>query len=278
MDTVDLSKIDKPFFTEIGHKYFNHKRKKSYTSVTTLIHKFEPKKDWKAIAEAFLAKRTRQQVFKDVADKYKFNYELVENIFRTKGYSAETLMYFWNQKKEKSCEDGTAEHKLRELKTLSIKIHTLKDGSILPLGIDATYIGNLFDLPDGVYTELLIWCNKLLISGQSDKVLIKSVNGTRYVYIEDYKTNEEIKDYNYIHKKTGEKVINEMMLGPLSCYCNCNYWHYQIQLNIYAWLLCQFGFKFGGGKIIHCRNGETEYPLLNLQSKITELMEYIKQN
>lgn len=277
MEIEDLAKINKPFFTEKGHIYYNHFLNKSYTSVTTLIHRFEPKKDWYSIAEKFLAKRSQVQVIKEIAVKYKYTKEEVTRIFKEKGYSPTTIMWFWNEKKVKSQDFGTAEHKLREQKTLSMDIHT-HDGVDVPLGIDATYTENLYDLPDGIYTELLVYNNDLLISGQSDKVIIKTINGVRWVFVDDYKTNEEIKDYNYINKNTQEKVINEMMLAPLDCYCNCNYWHYQLQLNIYGWLLVQFGFKFGGGRIIHCRNGETEYPLLNLQKKIGELMNYYKTN
>lgn len=266
--------INKPIFFEEGHKYINPSApEKKYISVTTLLHLFEPPKDWHKIAQTYVNRRSKGELLEELHQKYGIPKERLLNGLATIG-PVETVKACWKYKNKKSTTQGSLTHRQKELQDLAVNSHFIREGIFLPLGINAEYVEDLYQLPDGVYPELLVYNNKYSISGKADKVVIETINGTRYIDILDYKTNEEIKNYNYINKRTGDPVINEMLLGPLKCYCNCNYWIYQLQLNMYAWLLCQFGFKFRGGAIIHTRDDDKEYQLLNLQFKIKELVEY----
>jgi hypothetical protein len=141
----------------------------------------------------------------------------------------------------------------------------------LSIGIDPKLILDYYkDLPDGVYPELLLWHNKSMTSGTADRVIIETIGSERWVTIEDYKTNKEIKNYNYLDKRTGKPVVNKYMLAPFENLCNCNYWHYQIQLNIYGYMLEAFGFRIRGGSIIHTEDNDKRYELLNLQDQVAK--------
>ncbi len=271
--------INKPIFFEEGHKYINPSApEKKYISVTTLLHLFEPQKDWHEIAVKYVERRSTSKLLTELNKKYGIPEERLLNGFNTIG-PVETVKACWKHKNKKSTAEGSQTHKEKELKDLAIKSHFIREGIFLPLGINAEYIEDLYQLPDGVYPELLVYNNDHGISGKADKIIIETIYNLktgkweRWIDVLDYKTNEEIKNYNYIDRE-GNQVINEMLLGPVSNLCNCNYWIYQLQLNMYAWLLCQFGFKFRGGAIIHTRDNDKEYPLLNLQDKIEEIINY----
>lgn len=241
--------IDKPTFTELGHTYTSSLG--TYTSVTTLIHSFEPVQDWEAIAIRYAAKH---------------------------GNTPEYWKAEWAKAGEVARVDGTKEHKVREELILGSKVtYTRPNGEDLPIGANSLYTKDLFTLPDGVYPELLIWNNDYMLSGTADVVVIQTEeDGTRTVFIEDYKTNKEIKDYNYINKKDGRKVINSYLELPgiqENSVCNCDYWKYQLQLNFYGWMLSKFGFKPIGGNIIHTKANDKRYPLRDLQTTIQTIME-----
>lgn len=265
----------KPIFKAEDHSYTSPLGK--YTSVTTLLHQLEPVKDFNKIAVQYVSKRTPEQLLLELSTKFNLDKNLVQSYLDEFGPIAGTQA-IWKLENKRACDDGSAVHLVKENQVLSHKLFKTKENKVIPLGINALYVTDLFSLPDGVYTELLIWNNDLMVSGQADLVIITTdeKTGERFCEIQDYKTNKEIKDYNYINSRTGGAVINEYLNSPLNNYCNCNYWIYQFQLNIYAWMLGKFGFKFNGGTIIHIPDNNKKIPLLNLQDEVTKLMEWRK--
>lgn len=263
----------KPIFKAEDHSYTSPLGK--YTSVTTLLHQLEPVKDFNKIAVQYVSKRTPEQLLLELSTKFNLDRSLVQSYLDEFGPVAGTQAV-WKLENKRACDDGSAVHLVKENQVLSHKLFKTKENKVIPLGVDALYVTDLFSLPDGVYTELLIWNNDLMVSGQADLVILTTdeKTGERLCEIQDYKTNKEIKDYNYINSRTGVPVINEYLNSPLNSYCNCNYWIYQFQLNIYAWMLGKFGFKFNGGTIIHIPDNNKRIPLLNLQSEVTKLMEW----
>lgn len=238
----------RPVFNEELHKYNCPITNEEYTSVTTLIHKFEPKKDWNAIASAYAKKN---------------------------GNTVEYWLEKWRINNLEACERGSAFHKIKEDLDNAEKIQIFKGTEIIVRGNSHLQVSELKDLPDGVYTELRLWNAFVFVAGHADKVIIYTIAGVRYCWIIDYKTNKEIKvDYNYIDKHTGAKITNEYLLAPLNTFVNCNHSIYQLQLNIYAWLLEQAGFVLAGGEIIHVKEGQQDviYPLWNLQDQVSVLM------
>lgn len=271
------SLVDKPLFTEIDHSYYNHVRNKRYISVTTKIHTLEKEQDWVKIAQQYLDnKGSFDNVVEDLMTKQRKSRDEILVMINNRPLDADTIRDIWKIYSLERCAVGTKEHLRRETLDKSTDYFITKMGSKIPIGIDATYVENLYDLPDGRYCELLIWDEESGISGQSDIVDIETIEGVRYVTVSDYKTNQKLVDYNYIDKRTGKPVINNLMLAPFGNLCNCNYWHYQIQLNMYGYMLRKFGFTFMGGDIIHTEDGDKRYPLLDLQNQVHRAFEMWK--
>ena len=108
--------------------------------------------------------------------------------------------------------------------------------------------GGYFNLPDGTYPELKLWRHDWHIAGRVDKPTIETLSGTRYMHIDDYKTNKALDDQSYYEHRTGKF---RMMLGPLSHLMDCNKEHYTLQLSIYQYMAEYFGFEPGTRRIIH---------------------------
>lgn len=129
-----------------------------------------------------------------------------------------------------------------------------------------TNIIPLEELPDGYYTELIVYHNFLI--GQIDRLWISG----RYFYISDYKTNERL-DFENRFKK---------MLGPCKLLDDCNFNHYTIQLGIYCYIMENLGYTYGGSSIVHCiqdeetgKWDEKTYPLNYDRDFIHDIVSYI---
>lgn len=88
-------------------------------------------------------------------------------------------------------------------------------------------IVDLNNLEPGFYTEIIVSVGDLI--GQIDKLWITEDRG---LFIRDIKTNKELKFVNTFSK----------MKAPLAGFDDCNYNHYLIQLNLYAYILNQYGY------------------------------------
>ena len=253
--------VDKPIFTESDHSYISPVTGLKYISVTTLLHKYVPEQNWELIAEKYVAKRSEKKLIEDLMAKYMISEDSLLESFENIGHVG-TVRLLWVQENERSCIQGTAYHKEKE----NLDLATIE------VAQDPAEIEDLYLLPDGTYLELLIWNNELGIAGQADKVIIETVGDDRYVSILDYKTNKEIKNYNYLDKRNNAPVVNEYLLAPVNHLCNCNYNLYQLQLNLYGYLLKQFGFKIRMGKIIHVTDNDKIYPLNNHQADIENII------
>lgn len=91
---------------------------------------------------------------------------------------------------------------------------------------------NLYDLPDGAYSELLVFNLDWGIAGQADEVFITTKRKYRYVSIHDFKTNQKI-----------SKSSPNFLLEPVSHMRDCKHAKYNLQLSIYGKLLESHGFK-----------------------------------
>lgn len=91
---------------------------------------------------------------------------------------------------------------------------------------------DLSKLKDGAYPELVIFDLELGICGQADMVFIETIDGVRYVDIDDHKTNE----------KKPPKSGTEYCLPPFDGMYACDHFKYEIQMNSYAYLLSRYGF------------------------------------
>jgi hypothetical protein len=244
-------------FIEDNHQYVDLlDGSTDWTSVTTLIHKFEPKKDWGEIRRKYAKKH---------------------------GLSEEEVAIRWSNENIKAVNRGTKFHAQREAELLSCETITIEDK---PLFICRPIIDNNGHkiapnqkLSDGIYPELMVAMKSAKICGQADYVEI--INGR--INIKDYKTNKELKWNGFINWEG----IEEMMTGPLSHIPNCNGWLYALQLNTYAYIIRKNNptLKLGKLELLHIRFDEYDevsevipHVLPDLQSSVHNMIEYYKTN
>jgi len=230
-------------FNDHDHSYINQNTNNKYTSVTTLVKKYETKKDW---------------------------YKIAEKYAKDNGQTAAYWLRLWEENKNRAGNSGTIYHKKQEqLITQGYDYNGVKVfGNNSYLSRDSEYDNysyktSLSELEDGVYPELLVWNNEFEIAGQVDVAIIKTFNNRRYIYIDDYKTNKEIKmTSDYKDKRTGRMRRGSNMLPPISHLQDCNYIHYNLQLSIYMYFLECFGFTPAKMRILsrpQQRNAKGDY-------------------
>lgn len=241
---MEYDKINgKVAFLEGPHKYFNIDDPSIvYTSVTTLIGKFEPEFDKEFVSKY---KALERLIPADIWKKEKGgiwkSHKIPDSFLEVHDISPEELnevqqdiLDEWEDINKKSCERGT-------------KIHAQLENSFYTAGSNITLkkfgIGGKFsckkdynelDLDYGIYPEYLIYYDNpkldLHIAGQID-LLVK--NGNDIVII-DHKTNKKIDLKGFYNNATR---TSEKLNYPLGSLDNCNYNVYQLQLSTYAWML-----------------------------------------
>jgi ATP-dependent exoDNAse (exonuclease V) beta subunit len=238
-------------YVDSTHIYFNENGDE-YTSVTRLVKKYEPYKDWDEIA-------------KNYAKKHKKDVEEVKAQ--------------WKKAKDDSIDRGHSYHKDQEAKYPEGPI-TIGDKTTYvytsPLVDDVKVSKDLKNLPDGIYPELIVYSDRYKVAGQADYV--EKYNNTLIVH--DYKTNKVIEEESYKHWKTGHR----MMSPPLNNLMDSNYWHYALQLNIYMFFLkshnpgCSIGdmiLKHYGHDLDFWGNPKIKnYTLPNLQSDVKRMLDH----
>lgn len=185
------------------------------TSVTTLIHKHFPEFDGPGIVDKYYSKWQR-----DPASKYH-------------GKTKEEILQGWELEKVKASSLGTNMHRAIEF----FMNEELEEEPDTP---EFKYFKNFWEdfkreKPDyQVYrTEWLVWTGNGKIAGSIDCVLRTP---TGEFIILDWKRAKQLEFSNGFGRKG---------FGPLSCFQDCNYAHYCIQLNTYKYIL----ENFYGGKV-----------------------------
>lgn len=229
-------------FFEEDHRYVNNSE--SYISVSTLLKKLEPKKDWDEIVKKY-AKKNNLTVAEVKAK--------------------------WELEKDNSIVRGKKFHAVSEAKDLNSEFAAVfSDPSLSPRAVfapeivDGVKIGGAQLLEEGIYPELLVWLNSLKIAGQIDRCEI--INNT--VNIIDYKTNKKIETSSFVNRLG----VSEKMLPPCAHLDNCNFNKYALQLNFYAYIVLRNNPGYSLGKMIlkHIKFENPENP-----DEATEVIDYI---
>lgn len=208
------------YFKNSTHEYFVNDKK--YISFSALKKIVEPEKDWDKIAEAY-------------AKKHKMTKEQVQHT--------------WAEKGRISREKGTLFHSYKESLLKADKLLGIDDAIYFSEETDDIKpISSIENLPDGTYPELILYNNEYQVCGTADKVIIETIDGIRYVDIEDYKTNEEIKLESYFNPRT---QTYDMLLHPCSNLMDCNYSTYSLQLSTYAYFLEKYNYVPRNLTLIH---------------------------
>lgn len=207
-------------FEESSHRYTDHNGN-DLISVSAFVKKFEPKKDWKKIAE---------------------------KVAKKEGKATKEILDLWEQKRIKGSEAGTMFHLQRENELLSSESFEFEDQKLSQKPCDFEegykYSIPITEIQNGfVYPELMIYSTEHMICGQSDKIIVE--NGKIHVY--DYKTDKSI-DFKAF---SSQWVKPEKLLNPLSHLDNCNGNIYALKMSTYMYMLWKANKgKFKPGKII----------------------------
>lgn len=200
---------------ESDHVYLNEKNER-YTPVSTVLGAYKNPFDGEAASIAYAAKH---------------------------GGTPEYWLNEWAKTSDYACRKGTAFHNLKE-NFVENSAFFKHDIMLSPVRnwkqLRETKPGFTYsDLPVGTYTELTLAHHGFKIAGTADLVTILPDG---WVDIDDYKTNKEL-------KKKGFR--NQTMKAPLHEVQDANYWHYMLQLNIYGWLLAQYGFRIRRMRLLY---------------------------
>lgn len=231
-------------YIDSNHSYINENGE-SFLSVTTLIKKYEPVKDWDEIASKY-------------AKKHKKTLEEVQAAWKEEGRKAiEKGLKFHSEMESLYVEKGTWEIDGKEYKVVPTPM------------VDGVKIAIPLKLEDGIYPELIVYSDKYKVSGQAD--LVEVVEGK--INIKDYKTSRQIKLESHKHWRDG----HEMMLFPVGHLMNCNFYQYSLQLNIYMALLKAHNrkLKIGNMEILHVTDdGIIPYEVPDLQKEAKAILEH----
>lgn len=239
-------------FDENGHIYKDLITGQECLSVTSFISMFKQKKDWDKIATAYAKKHKK---------------------------SVEEVKAAWKFENDISVERGNKFHKAREQEITSHK--TINDLPIFkPEFKDNTKISKTQKLEPGLYPELIVYLKSAGICGQVD---YPEITKDYVLNIDDYKTNKEIKTEGY---KNWDGTY-DMMTGPFGNFHDCNFSHYSLQLNIYAYIIKKNNpkIKIGKLRILHIKfdsNGEVEsiipMEVPNLQADVKRAIDWYIKN
>lgn len=275
------------FFNDSSHAYVNKNDGSRYISVTTLIGEYTPKFD-----EQFWAKYKALELFLDgdvwsnVSLKLRNTkrwdptliekYNVDETLFQQE---VDKIIAEWAVNRDEACSHGTYVHSLMENSFYGNTQFDLgRFGYAEASGIyDCPRNYYELDLENAIYPEFLMsWTSpdgELKIAGQAD-LIVKRGN---QILILDWKTNKEIKKRSFYDKN---KKDVQRMLYPLNDLMDCNYYHYEMQLSTYAWMLQQIRPEFDilGLSLIHIdRNRkQTEYPLEYRKEHVERMIKHYK--
>lgn len=192
----------------------------------------------------------------------------------------------WDKLGRESIKKGIAFHKIKESELLGTEHILIEDEihNIFACEYDGDdKVTHSLKLEPGVYPELIVWSDRYRIAGQADYVEI--TKGGK-INIKDYKTSKEIKMEGY----KDWRGVQDMMSFPFNGLSDCNFYHYALQLNLYAFLIKSHNrdLKIGSLIIEHIvgtYNEESnsfeideliEYKVPNLQEEIKTGLEYWK--
>lgn len=286
---VNGIKVDKEnddvIYNDEKHLYLSKKDNSKYIPVTTLIHEYTnpfnesfwasyKACEWILGPEGFKPLKRILLQSKLWKDEYLDTYNIDKKLFESK---RDEVIQCYANKREEACLRGTAWHSKMEELFYQGDQKTISKYSG----------GGTFDVKKGYYKldidrvilpEFLIsyeFDEYLKISGQID-FLQKDDNE---IVIIDWKTSGKIDKDSYFDQSTKKR---QMMKFPLENLPDCNFYHYSLQLSLYAYMLQQINPKFKIKKlmIVHFdhNGGETEYEVEYLKEDVARmLLHYRKQ-
>jgi hypothetical protein len=237
-------------FNPLEHKYTSPRG--VYISVTQLIKKVTPVFNTEYHSEAVVDKR---------------------------GMDAQYWKDKWKAKSDNALSDGHAFHEMQEMLSHAAGIE--KRGQKIVRVQNQERIEEFTDdylyWPDGVYNELLLWNDDVMLAGKADKVIFTTCTDLiRVADVEDFKTNEQIRRRSWYDEEKGYR----MLLHPLSHIMDCDYWKYALQFSMYQWMLESMGFTPGKRILRHhppLPAGLADYPGERDPHPIIDELPYLRE-
>lgn len=275
-------------FEEKNHKYLLGEV--SLRSVTSILSELSPEFNanyiskgsaYKRILGEDEYKRLRKEVF---GFNFKPDQDLLFPIFdplcggedKVKLIQQEFL-----QEWEDSGTRGTAFHKERELESIAIgyEINPWTGKKFKVITYDKTsdnevYDMDIFSLPDGYYTELLVYDKTLpienTICGTIDRLWIETIDGVRYSSTGDFKTNSNAPKNDKFSR----------MKPPLEHLWANKITNYSLQASWYQMMLESHGFTPKDAAFTWYKdydvNQSKDYPVIIMRKEIELIREYVK--
>ena len=267
-------------FREDIHEYRNVQSKEVYISVTTIIGQYQKKYHteywtlYKAL-EIIVSQSYGKQYWYAVKNKLKsyrdndnedeavvYMHSFIEKNKLSDAYiKAEHFKKQWKDKSDKASEKGTDYHNKKEAESYSNGYDTINSMRV-PTAL--TYSFDLSKLQDGFHAELLLYNDYYKVSGKADKVIIKTIDGKRLVYIDDYKTNEKITKKNEF----------QTFKRPLEHLDDCKWNLYKLQLTMYGVLLELAGYEVVHTQLTHVTPfGEFPEPFDMMRNEVYTILD-----
>ncbi len=245
---------EKVVFTEKGHSYT--KGDVPYISVTTLLDRYTKPFDseywsiYKSVKDEmeaiglWIKYKASAGGWQGVVNHYKsmpphHRKDSIER--RRKAY-----LNSWKKQSDDAASIGSKIHSDLEGDMLNSRHISIGDMGIAEVSSSDILDMQDFNLPNHIFTELLLWNDGYKLAGQAD-IVQKSGNG---VHIKDYKTSK------FIYK---DPFMGAKFLEPLQELDDTNYNKFTMQLSTYGWMLEQQGYDITGLTLIHLDRITSKY-------------------
>ena len=278
-------KNDAVSYNDEEHVYWTTDGLMQCISATTLIGLFDTfdKEFWskyKAL-EAALGVEAFKEVKPLLLETKKFDPKILDDLGLSKevfDIALEGILAEWDEKNKVACTRGTEIHLKYELKTLEQDYAPLKKFGFK--GFDGYTIDTSNIMKEGYYVipEMLISRiskdGKLRVAGQADLVIVE---GNEFSIL-DYKTNKEIKTKSFYDRN---KRSSTKMKYPLNNLDDVNFWHYTLQLSLYAWMIMKNNphMKLKGLYLLHHDHDDKKevYECDYLEKEVQRMLVFYKR-
>lgn len=246
-----------------------------YTSVTTFIHKFErpyPRKFWlvyKSYERIFMNDKPKWDYYKKRLMEKKGDDNFADHVLKTSVYgdllrhTYNSIDQEWIEKNRVACEKGSKYHDEQEAEALAREYDNRHGIINKVVKHSAMFIP---EMVDGWHREKIVYDHAYGISGRADMIHIETIDGIRYVDIDDYKTNKRLLFTN---------GYGDTMLEPVSHMPSCNGSVYELQLSLYAWCMERHGFRIRSIRLSYVTElGEFAYDLTYRKLEIETMLNY----
>ena len=190
---------------------------------------------------------------------FDFDGSIIKKCAVKEGVSVKELQKKWDDIRNNSTAYGTKTHKEIEYYIKKKKIRKSPYIEAVKQFSKIKFNGQLF-------SETRIWDLDLGVAGTVDIIDLYDDN---CINLADIKTNKSIKKFSY-----GKK-----MLYPLNCFDDSNFYLYQCQLSLYAYILDRAGYWINKLTILHYDKEKKTlipYEVCNVKSEIINMINHYK--